>query len=425
MARLESIYYIPHIPVVEYGKVEWVRNTSLRPIDGLPQLFWKEGRPWTEANHWALDKSSQQAVKLSTIESLMGHLHKYANWLETEEIDWRHFPIRKSDRVLFRFRGALIQARDSGQLRPSTTTARMRAVIQFYRHCAIHNLISNDLPKWQDKQVVVEYLDTFGFERTLLRLTTDLSIPNRARQGLILEDGLLPISAEHQRELLIFTANYASAELNLMLMSAFFTGGRIGTLTTLSVSSLESAVPDSRVLGMWCLPVGPGTGVATKFDVSGKLLIPDELMKLAKKYAYSPRRLKRQGKAAKEHKELLFLTRFGKPYKPAAIAREMVELRRNATKSGLKFMQKFHFHQSRATFGTWLMTIALSVTSVKASIEFVRDAMMHKHESTTMRYIKFLEHTKVKIEIANAFSEAFLGLARHLSVKSDERTIIA
>jgi integrase len=295
----------------------------------------------------------------------------------------------------------------------------MRAVIQFYRHCSVHNLVSNETPKWQDKQVVVHYLDSVGFERSVLRLSTDLSIPNRARQGLRLEDGLLPITAKHQSELLHFTANHASQEMDLMLLSAFFTGGRIGTLTSLRVSSLETAVPDSRAPGMWCLPVGPGTGIATKFDVSGKLLVPEQLMCLLKQYAYSPRRLKREEIAAKEHKALLFLTRFGKPYKPSAITREMVDLRRSATKAGLKFMQKFHFHQSRATFGTWLMTIALSVTSVKAAIEFVRDAMMHKHESTTMRYINFLEHTKAKVEVANAFSKAFMGLAGQLGNATD------
>jgi hypothetical protein len=44
-------------------------------------------------------------------------------------------------------------------------------------------------------------------------------------------------------------------------------------------------------------------------------------------------------------------------------------------------------------------------------IAFVRDAMLHRHESTTFRYIKFMRDTKLKAAAANAFSEAFLGLA--------------
>jgi integrase len=88
----------------------------------------------------------------------------------------------------------------------------------------------------------------------------------------------------------------------------------------------------------------------------------------------------------------------------------MVDLRRSGLMAGLKYLQKFRFHQTRATYGTWLMSICLQVASVKASIEFVKRAMHHKNEATTFGYITFIEHTKAKIEIANAFLEAFFGL---------------
>ncbi len=157
------------------------------------------------------------SVKINTVQSLMAHLHKYASWLEEEEeknknenkvqqTDWRHFPTRKSDRILVRYRGALIRERDQGHISPSTTTARMRAVIQFYRHCSIHNFVSRNAPKWKDKLVVVKYFDIAGFERAINRLSTDLAIPNRARPGIMLEDGLLPISTEHQSQLLRFVS---------------------------------------------------------------------------------------------------------------------------------------------------------------------------------------------------------------------------
>jgi integrase len=346
----------------------------------------------------------------------MAHLHKYAEWLEEEQLDWRHFPMRKSDRVLVRFRGALIAARKAGHLSPSTATARMRAVTKFYRHCNTYNFVSHDAPKWTDKVVVISYYDSVGFERTMQVVSTDLAIPNRTRPGFRLEDGLLPISANHQDQLLRFSNENVSKELHLMLMTGFFTGARIGTIRTLRVDSLDNATRDHMVPGMWCIPVGPGTGVETKFDVSGKLLVPDELMQILKEYAYSADRVKREEKAAKETKPLLFLTRFGKQYKTTTISRAMVDLRRKATKAGLKFMDKFHFHQTRATFGTSLMSIALGVTgvSVKAAIQFVRDAMLHKDEATTLRYIRFIELSKVKIEVAAAFSEAFIGISSRL-----------
>jgi integrase len=411
VALLEYINYVPHRAVVLEQGVEWVLNACARTLSGLPQIFWNDGTPWAEANHWALENAHFGAVKLETVQNLMGHLHKYAKWLEEEQVDWRHFPMRKSDRVLVRYRGALIVDRNDGRISPSTATARMRAVIQFYRHCSAHNFVSREAPKWNDKQVVVHFYDSCGFERTTQRLSTDISIPNRARPGLRLEDGLLPITAEHQRQLLLFTKTNASYELHLMLMIGFYTGARLGTITSLRIETLEEATPGLLVPDMWNIAIGPGTRVSTKFDVKGTLLIPEQIMRELRLYAYSTRRIKREEMAAKDDKSLLFLTRFSKPYKSTAVSREMVDLRRSATKTGLKFMDKFHFHQTRATFGTWLMSIALKVTTVKEALIFVRQAMLHKHESTTMRYIHFMEQTKAKVEVANAFSEAFMGLA--------------
>jgi len=415
MARLEYINYIPHRAVVRDREVEWVQDFT-HPLSGLPQIFWESGTPWPEANHWALDKARSGEVKLETVQSLMGHLHKYASWMEEQQIDWRHFPMRKSDRVLVRFRGALIAARKAGHIRPSTTTARMNAVIQFYRHCNTHDFVTRDAPMWKDKLVIVRYYDSRGFKRTMEVKSTDLSIPNRARPGIRLEGGLLPISASDMNELLRFTSENICEELHLMLMIGFFTGARLETITTLRVESLENATADPMVPGMWKIRVGPGTFVATKGDVSGYILVPDQLMRKLKAYAYSSHRIKRVEKAAKENKSLLFLTRYSNPYGHSAINRAMTELRRSATKNGLKFMKKFHFHESRATFGTWLMSIVLGVTNikVKTAIEFVRDAMLHANESDTFRYITFIEHNKAKIEVANAFSEAFIGISRRL-----------
>lgn len=409
MARLEYIRYQPHRAIVG-DTLEWGLDPTISLIDKLPQIYWADACPWSEANLWASEMARNGDVKLASICSLMEHLYKYAKWLETEEMDWRHFPQSKADRVLVRYRGALIRTRDAGELSPSTTTSRMRAVIRFYRYCEYRGFVSRVAPKWQEKVVVIRYFDCVGFERSMRRATTDLSIPNRTRPGATLEDGLLPLMSEHMLELLRFAEQNASEEMFLMLMIGFFTGARLGTIATLRLPAIEQAVLDPKVGGMWVLPIGPGTGVATKFDVSGDLLIPDELMRLIKAYGYARRHIDRVIKANKEHKPLLFLTRQGKPFKPATVDREMVDLRRSALKAGLRFMQKFKFHQSRATFGTWLMTIALKETTVKLAIEFVMRAMHHQNERTTFRYVRFLEHSKAKIEVANAFSRAFLGL---------------
>lgn len=414
MARLEFIHYVPHRPELSSGSVVWVPESSIRSAGRLPQIFWDDGAPWREVNLWLLEMIRNRDVKSTTVLNLAEHLHKYANWLEQAAVDWRHFPQSKADRVLVRFRGALVDARDHGVLSPSTTTARMNAVIRFYRYASGRNFISRDAPKWQDKPVVFRYFDAVGFERTMSRITTDISIPNRSRLGLTLEDGLLPLTEQHMTDMLQFAQKNASEELYLMLLIGCFSGARLGTITTLRASTLIDAKRDPQVPGMWMIPVGPGTGIATKFDVSGHLMIPDQLMTILTIYATSRHHLDRVIKAAVANKSYLFLTRHNKPYRVAAVDRAMVDLRRAGQTAGLKFLQKFKFHQTRATYGTWLMSICLRVASVKASIEFVKRAMHHKSESTTFGYITFIEHTQTKIEIANAFTDAFLGLQTRL-----------
>lgn len=411
MATLEYIRYIPHRPEVSERAVKWVMDSIVQSVDRLPQVFWKDGEPWREANLWALEMARNRDVKLRTAISLMEHLHKYAEWLEEAGIDWRHFPQTKAERVLVRYRGVLVDARDHGTLMPSTTTARMNAVIRFYRYAAGKNFISREVPKWRDKQVVLRYVDTVGFERTMIRVTTDVSIPNRARLGLRLEDGLLPLGNQNKLDLLQFANENASRELYLMLLIGCFTGARIGTILTLRTTALSNATPDPKLLNMWLVRVGPGTGIDTKFDVAGELMIPQQLMTILRDYASSRRHLDRVIKANDADKTFLFLTRFCMPYKVVAVDREMVDLRRSGQAAGLKFLQKFKFHQTRATYGTWLIKLCLGCMSVKAAIEFVKHAMFHKHESTTFGYITFIENTKEKIELDKAFTEAFLGLS--------------
>lgn len=419
MAHLEFIDYKPHRPVFGTTGIVWEPDALIRPVERLPQIFWADGSPWKEANLWGLEAARNRDVKLKTVKSLMEHLHKYAKWLEHEQIDWRHFPRIRAERVLIRYRGALINQRDQGELEPSTTTARMRAVIRFYRYCAGRNFISHDAPMWQDKTVTVRYFDTQGFERTILKLSTDISIPNRSLPRVRLEGGLLPITYAHMTELLDFAKVNASEELNLILTTGFTTGARLCTITTLHVSALQQAVRDPDAHGMWVIGVGPGTGIETKFDVSGNLMVPDEVMILLKDYACSKRHVDRTIKANGPDKRLLFLTRYGKPFKTSTVDREMVRLRRRASAADLKFMQTFKFHQTRATFGTLLMKICLEKVGTKTAIEFVKGAMHHKHESSTFGYIKFIEHTKAKIDVSNAFTEVFLGRAKRLRESAD------
>lgn len=428
MASLEHIYYVPHlIKVTEDGAVSREQDRALKAIEGLPQIFWADGTSWREANLWALMRATNGLTDIETVRSNFGHLHKYAQWLEQEQLDWRHFPMLERDRVLIRWRKYLIEQRDGlGLLAASTTTHRMNATIQFYKFARLYGLIDRGTPMWQERQVVHRYFDSVGFERTISRRSTDLAIPNRARHGLTLEDGLLPITEEHLQELLAFTGRpgNVSRELDLLLKLGFFTGARLETVSGLKLGTLENAIVDPRIPGLYYLSVGPGhrPHVATKFDVSGQIIIPVALLEELRDYACSVRRLKREALAAPQDKDLVFLTRYGHRYADSdsesgtAVGRAMVDLRRKATAAGMAFAKHFNFHMTRATFGTWVTSMLLSQkdANVKDVLALVSSLMLHKDISTTLKYVKFIQETPMKAAFSNEYSNFFLGLRTRL-----------
>lgn len=410
MACIEYINFKPWREFVRTDEITWEQDKLSPSIKRLPQIFWNNGEPWAEANHWALEKVSDKRVGLETVKALMKHLYAYSNFLEEHGLDWRHFPVRLADRAIVRFRGELMEQIDRGSLASSTARSRMSAVIQFYRHADFHEFISPASPMWREKSLVIPYYDAVGFKRSMVRVATDLAIPNRTRPGVRLEDGLLPLSETHMTQLLEFTCRKDTQELHLMLTTGFLTGARLGTITTLRIENLEQARLDPYMKGFYLLRVGPGTGVATKFNAEGDLLIPNFLLAELKSYAYSTARLKRETRAKSTDKSIVFLTTRGGRYSGNSVNRLMTGLRRDASRAGLKFMEHFKFHQTRATYGTWLMKLSLGVATAPAAIEFVKQAMLHKHESTTFGYIKFLESNKGKQEMGEAFNQVFTGL---------------
>lgn len=418
MARLESVNFIPHRSTVIEGRVHWTAVVHSRAIKGLPQLFWANGSPWREANLWFMDRASTRDVDLKTVQAKATCLHAYANWLEASGSMWWDFPARKENRCLVRYRGALVEARDNSELAPSTVSQRMRVVIGFYRWLRVTGLLSPDWPMWLERTVGIHLTNSFGLERTLAVTTTDLSIPNRPRAGERLEDGLLPVSAADRNQILEFAREQASEELFLLLTSGFFTGMRLQTLTDLKIQTLINAVPDPADPNLYRLAVGPGASpsVETKFGVTGQVWITKDLLDEILRYSYSERRLKREIKASSDYKNLVFLTRFGNPYaqrgsgKSVAINVEMHYFRKIALANGLQSMRDFRFHQTRCTFATELARIAIGAGGGIHAVAIVKEALLHKHESTALKYIKFVEKTPIKQELANTFTRAFLGI---------------
>lgn len=419
MASLVLIKFSRHQPVVEDDHVIWnAHGEGKKDIDGLPQIIWEDQMPWREANLWATSRATGKKVNIKTIISTMKHVHAFANWLEDERLTWYHFPDRESDRCLVMYRGHLISQRDLGHIAPSTTQHRMNAIIRVYRWFKAYNLISADLPMWEDKKVGVKIQDTFGFERTIERSTTDLAIANRRVIGSNLEDGLLPVASSCVTTILEYSKEHASKELDLMLRLGFCTGMRIGTICDLKIKTIEHATPVPDMNGYWYIAIGPGAHppVHTKHSVTGQIWIEEQYLNELKEYIYSTRRLKRQALAKESNRQNIFLNRFGRPYategrnSSRSVNIEIGRLKKSGLGLGLYAFRGFHFHRTRCTFATELARIGLKHCSVSLTLSLVKNQLLHRDEATTLEYIKFVQNSQAKEELSNEFTAAFLGL---------------
>ena len=407
MATLERIDITP----LKYvrGPGCWEPATG-KVLEALPHIFFSDGEPWRAANMFARSKLEDSQKKITTVVSLMGHLKAYADWLELEQADWRHFPQKKRDRVLFRFRGFVISQRDRGRVSPATASARMAAVVQFYRWAKVERLIERR-DYWQDQTKIVRFHSTAGLKRALAVQSSELAIPNTKRDQLTVEDGLLPITVSNRNILLCWLRD-RNPELWLMSLLGFFSGARSETIRTLRLFDLQNAYDDPMKPAIKCINVGPGTRVKTKFNVAGHIMVPESVQDVLCKYAVSMRRLKREALASKEDKSLLLLTRQGNPYSETSFTKLWSDLREKLVNDGLTQFKYFKFHQSRSTFGTELMKMAMkALTSNVDAIAFVRDAMLHKHERTTWKYVKFIEQAPIKQALSEEFGRLFFGTA--------------
>ena len=408
MARLAFIAYEEFL-LCRNGPLSVESIHSGVEIKKLPQIFWDSGEGWDEVNVYALERAASGEVELGTVERDMKHLVVYANFLDGKH-DWRHFPIRLEDQPVRMFKKLLIQRRDDGLIEPGSATAGMAAVIKFYRHAQNKRLINPDRPMWVDRPVTILTPDTRGFIRAISRVSSNLSIRNVAREGVSLEDGLLPLKKEDMQGLVEFVAKDGNVALHCMLNTGFFSGARVETVSTITTSALKTLRKHPLIDGMSLMRVGPGTNVQTKGDVKGDIWIPDVLRNDLQVYARSDERLQREAKAKPEHRGLLFLNKNGAPYDTNSVGGLVRKMRVRAYRAGLAFAADFRFHQSRATFGTWLMQMLLDAGPASEAIGVVRDAMLHKYERTTWKYIRFLEVSKQMSVAAAEFDEAFFGL---------------
>lgn len=147
MARIEYVNTVRTSCTVDLDDGVRSRHSEDHALSTLPLLFWDNGVPWAEVNHFALHKARAGGVKFRTARNLIGHIYKYACWLEERQMDWRHFDMSKSDGVYTKFIRDLFGAVNRGEITSSTATTRLRTVINFYRYCELHKFIHHSATK--------------------------------------------------------------------------------------------------------------------------------------------------------------------------------------------------------------------------------------------------------------------------------------
>lgn len=425
MARIEYVRLSLRCEDAHTPLFKDLNNTGCyEVVENVPQTYWGDGVPWHEANLWFLHLGRAVQLKMNAIATLHAYatsLKLYMAFLEAEEIDWWCFPEKWSGNVLLRYRGYLIGLRQDGKLASSTTKRRMSDILLFYSWVMKEKLLSPTHAPFEEKNIVRHVAAYAGFKKALTIKINSLSIPDvRSRNGF--EEGLLPISRFQKEKILEVAKENSSAEMYLMLLVAFSSGLRLGSVCDLKERTITNALNMAGQGDLFSyLQVGPdvkGAPVKTKNNKSGRVIIPLVVLWKLKTYMSSVRRVERQIKASKENESIVFLNRFGRPYvrggndKSSVINVEIFRLKQRAKLKGYNF-DDFKFHRARATFASEVAATGLSVYGLKKMplvIGLVRKLLMHQKEETSLAYVTFIIEEELMEEWADLY------FAKHVMV---------
>lgn len=377
----------------------------------MPAIVWKSGALWLDATAYLRSKAWHQNSIGGSQQTVASHaftLTAYANFLEVEKLSWCDFSDDRSPPT-YRFRGHVLRLCDERRLARSTAAKHMGVLRQFYEWAQVNFLVDRASKPYRAKQVAVRFTDNIGLSHSKLVRTSDLAIRAPRAASRAPEDGAHPIRLAQRDQLLSIAANHFRAEFNLVLKLGFLTGMRIGTIIGLTYSSLRNCFPSRELPGWYSIEVGPKAGIPTKGGVSYYPSIPKPLLAELLNYCKLPRRALRQRNARLEDRDLVFLNFRGKRMTSGSFSADMTKLRRLAKAQGMR-LANFHFHCSRATFGTAFVITQLDRGLPSSAILPRLMALMgHSRADTSLAYIAFIENdqllTQDAIEHAN-----YLGL---------------
>ena len=376
------------------------------------------------------------------LRGIADHLLDYLRFLEDEDLNYLSFPKNDRLKVTFRYKQRLIDLRDKGELSPSTASARINAVVNFYRGI-INWKLTPELPAnntpYEDVIKHTSITSDTGTQSTLKIKSHNLAIstPKKQAKPEYINDGgyLRPLTVPEQENVL--KALLASSrEYQLMFYFSLFTGARIQTIGTLRIRHLHRKLDSNGYLR---LPIGAGTLIDTKRGNQMTLLVPGWLIKDILIYSRSQEATKRRNRSFYGDTEdnYVFLSKNGVPYYTSK--KEMLDRRddRISNYAGINdranlasiqdgaalrqhireillprihvyspHFQDFTFHDLRATFGMNLLESQLhhmGDQSITAALEYVQQRLGHRNKEVTLQYLNYKSRLEWKSSIQHEF----------------------
>lgn len=403
----------------------------------FPVVLSGDGSPWAEANLYILSRLESEArPKVSTYVGIAGDLGAFKAFLEDENIDYTDFPAKKLYRPTYRYSGYLKQRARAGEIAVSTASRCMIAAVSFYRWLISEGYLIPENQPWVEGDRYIQFRDSKGFNQTKVVKTTNISIKVPKQKDPYageIDDGgkLRPLTYEEQEKLLGVLAELDNTEIVLLHLIALFTGARIQTTCTLRVKHVQMNLSDDEE--EVAIPVGPGTGVDTKYDKQMTLFFPRWLYEKLWTYSQSERAQKRRKLAGRDDmNQFLFLTDRGTPFYQSNDDRFKFnpELKIKHEKLGQAirvYMREtiipkvqtalgkdfyYRFHDMRASYGMNLTDHMLSLVqagkvTLHEAREFVKVRMGHRSAATTDLYLNYRSNSEL-VRHAQKGYEAYL-----------------
>lgn len=430
-------------------------------IERFP-IIYRNGEPWDLGNlylyRWWLKFAESSPRSIVTLDRKAKNLLSYLHFIDEHKTDDLPLDIfyapplsRKNQRVTYIYKSYLTGLFEQKQNTLKTVKQKAAEVAAFYMFLNDNKLtppgeeIQDRFYTLKQHKVMIKGGRQFPVTYSDIHITK--ASVEEEQFDLILgeEGGVRPLSETEVEWVLEGIEAIGNRQMQLMVWLALYTGARKQTICTMSVEAIKKAYESSRETKEARIPVGPTTGVDTKHGVQYVLKAPSSLVAQVYewvKYSEIYKARKSQSFYGDSSSNYVFLTKFGSPFytanrhvQDAANPNYSMTLKRSERgKAGhhvggsindfvnqklIPWIKQnkdpqykgFKFHDLRATRGMRFVRKAKALGGMSDTeiITHVKGLLGHKHESTTMIYLKYDEFVQEQKKKNEAVHKAMYG----------------